>query len=256
MKRITLILALMSFVLSGCFSQEEEQRPLISEGKSPKTLFEEAKEELSAGSRGKAIEMFEKIDAAYPASKFSKQGKLEIAYTLYKYKEYDRAIAKLNSYIKLYPEDLASTPYAYYLRGVISEDKSKSLLDDIITDNAQRDVSSVRDSFNYYLALINKYPQSEYTEEAKSRLVILRNTLVRHELHVAIFYTKNKSPIAAINRCKFIIEKYPNSPSIPEALHLMAYNYDTINAEKLATDVRRVLEENFPKYIPSYSLED
>jgi outer membrane protein assembly factor BamD len=255
MRKISLILALLSFTLSGCFWQEEK-RPPINDGKSPKALFEEAKEELSAGSRGKSIEMFEKLDAAYPASKYAKQGKLEIAHSLYKYKEYDRAIAKLNSYIKLYPEDIQSTPYAYYLRGVISEDKSRSLLDEIITDNAQRDVGSVRDSFNYYLALIDKYPQSEYTEEAKSRLVILRSTLARHELHVAIFYTKNKSPIAAINRCKFVVEKYPNSPSIPEALHLMAHNYDIINAKKLAKDVRRVLEENYPDYIPNYSLEN
>jgi outer membrane protein assembly factor BamD len=64
------------------------------------------------------------------------------------------------------------------------------------------------------------------------------------------------SQIAAINRCKFIIEKYPNSPSIPEALHLMAHNYDIIGAEILAKDVRRVLDNSYPLYKPKYSLED
>jgi outer membrane protein assembly factor BamD len=46
-------------------------------------------------------------------------------------------ILRLNNYIKLYPEHF-STPYAYYLRGVISEDKSRSILDNYLTDNAQR----------------------------------------------------------------------------------------------------------------------
>jgi len=229
MRKITLILTLLSFTLSGCFWQEEEKRPPINDGKSPKMLFIEAKDEISAGTMDTAIALFEKL------------AKLEIAHALYEYEDYDLAIAKLDSYIRLYPEDMSSTPYAYYLRGVISEDKSRSILDGLITDNAQRDVNSVRDAFNYYLALMEKYPQTEYAEEAKDRLVVLRNILVRHELHVAIFYTKNLSP---------------NSPSIPEALHLMAHNYDIIGAEILAKDVRRVLDNSYPLYKPKYSLED
>ena len=162
---------------------------------------------------------------------------------------------RLNSYIKLYPEHF-STPYAYYLRGVISEDRSRSILDNYITDSAQRDVDSVRDAFNYYLALIEKFPKTEYTEEAKTRLIVLRNILSRHELFVAIFYTKKSANIAAINRSKYIIEKYPNTPSVPAALHLMAHNYDVISADILAKDARRVLQKSYPLYTPHYSLED
>jgi outer membrane assembly lipoprotein YfiO len=120
---------------------------------------------------------------------------------------YNAAILRLNNYIKLYPEHF-STPYAYYLRGVISEDKSRSILDNYLTDNAQRDVKSVRNAFNYYMALIDKFPNTEYTEEAKTRLIILRNILARHELFVAVYYTTREANIAAINRTKFIIEKY------------------------------------------------
>ena len=256
MRNITIILTLLSFTLSGCFLQDEEKRPPISGGMSPKMMFDEAKNEVSVATIDSAIALFEKLEAAYPASKYSKQAKLEIAYALYDNEQYDLAISRLNKYIKLYPDDLSSTPYAYYLRGVISEDKSRSLLDDIMTDNAQRDVDSVRDAFNYYLVLIKRFPETEYANEAKDRLPILRNILVRHELYVAIFYTKNKSPIAAINRCKFIVEKYPNSPSIPEALHLMAHNYDILGTEQLAIDARRVLDKNYPQYKPKYSLDD
>ena len=61
---------------------------------------------------------------------------------------------------------------------------------------------------------------------------------------------------ASINRCKYIIEKFPNTPSVPAALHLIAHNYDKINALKLAEDSRRVLKASYPKYTPHYSLED
>lgn len=253
--KLILMLPLLTLLLSGCFWEEETKRESITKGWSPKTFFEQAKEQINAGSMDQGIELYEQLQAAYPGSKYALQSKLEIAYALYKSEDYNQAIDRLNSYIKLYPDHF-STPYAYYLRGVISEDKSRSILDEYITDNAQRDVGSVRDAFNYYLALIEKFPKTEYAEEAKSRLIILRNILSRHELFVAIYYTKKGANIAAINRTKYIIEKYPNTPSVPAALHLMAHNYDVISADTLAKDTRRVLTKSYPLYTPHYSLED
>ena len=253
--QFALVVPLLTLFLSGCFWEEEKKRESITKGWSPKTFFEQAQEQINAGSLDQGIELYEQLQAAYPGSKYALQSKLEIAYALYKSEDYDQAIDRLNSYIKLYPDHF-STPYAYYLRGIVSEDRSRSILDDFLTDNAQRDVDSVRDAFNYYLALINKFPKTEYAEEAKSRLVILRNILSRHELFVAIFYTKKGANIAAINRCKYIIEKYPNTPSVPAALHLMAHNYDIIDADTLASDARRVLKLSYPLYTPHYSLED
>ena len=255
MKKLILILPLLTLLLSGCFWEEETKRESITKGWSPKTFFEQAKKNTRVGSMDKGVELYEQLQAAYPGSKYAIQSKLEIAYALYKNEDYDQAIDRLNSYIKLYPEHF-STPYAYYLRGVISEDRSRSILDNYITDSAQRDVDSVRDAFNYYLALIEKFPKTEYAEEAKTRLIVLRNILSRHELFVAIFYTKKGANIAAINRSKYIIEKYPNTPSVPAALHLMAHNYDVISADTLAKDARRVLNMSYPLYTPHYSLKD
>lgn len=241
--------------MSGCWWEEEEVRGPISDGLSPKTLFNKAQEFRDQGALDEAIKTYEQLQAAYPSSKYSMQSKLETPYALYKRERYDEAIDKLNDFIKIYPNHF-STPYAFYLRGIIAEDKSKSILDEFITDNAQRDVSSVKNAMNYYLALMDKFPNTEYAIESKAKLVTLRNILARHELFVAIFYTKKEAYIASINRCKYIIEKFPNTPSVPAALHLIAHNYDKINAPKLAEDSRRVLKASYPKYTPHYSLED
>jgi outer membrane protein assembly factor BamD len=196
----------------------------------------------------------EVILSTYPASKYAVQARLDIAYNLFKRKKYNRAILELNEFIERYPA-LPTTPYAYYLRGIIAEEKSSSILDEIITDSAQRDVQSVRDAYSYFSLLIDVFPDSKYSKEASKKLVPLKNILARHEFYIALYYTSNGSHIAAINRSKYIIEHYPNSPAIADGLHLMAHNYDVIDAKKLAKDARIVLYASYPNYSPNYKID-
>ena len=244
------------FLLSGCspFGGDKESKILVANGLSSKALYELAEEKINAGSIGQGIKEYKTILDSYPGSKYAIQARLDIAYNLYKQKKYNLSIIELNDFIEKYP-DLPSTPYAYYLKGVVAEAKSSSILDKLVTDSAQRDVDSIRDAYSYYMDLINTFPNSKYSEDASKKLTRLINTLARHELYVAIYYTKIGSYIAAINRSKFIIENYPNSSSIPDSLDLMAYNYDQINATKLASDTRIVLSSSYPGYSKNYSID-
>ena len=253
----SLILILTSFIfLSGCspFGGGKETSRLVANGLTPKTLYEKAEDMVDAGSLDQAIDQYQIILSSYPGSKYAIQARLDIAFNLYKRKKYTRAIVELNKFIEKYP-DLPSTPYAYYLKGVVAEDKSSSILDNFVTDSAQRDVDSIREAYSYFVDLIDTFPNSKYANEARAKLTKLMNTLARHELYVGIYYTKIGSHIAAINRSKFIIENYPNSSSIPDSLDLMAYNYDQINATKLASDIRIVLSSSYPNYSKNYSID-
>jgi len=244
------------FVLSGCspFGGDKNARILVADGLSSKALYELAEEKIKAGSIGQGIKTYKSILESYPGSKYSIQARLDIAYNLYKQKKYNLSILELNEFIEKYP-DLPSTPYAYYLKGNVAEAKSSSILDKLVTDSAQRDVNSIRDAYSYYMDLINTFPNSKYSEDAGKKLFNLINTIARHELYVAIYYTNIRSHIAAINRSKFIIENYPNSSSVPDSLHLMAYNYEEINAIKLASDVRQILSTSYPNYSPNYLIK-
>ena len=253
-KPLILVIIFLIF-LTGCspFGGNEDPRKLVANGLSPKELYDLAKVKANAGSIDQAIEKFELILASYPASKFAIQARLDIAYQLFKRKKYKRAILELDNFIGKYP-NLPSTPYAYYLKGVIAEEKSSSILDKVVTDSAQRDVESVREAYSYFIELIETYPNSKYSIDALQKLTKLRNTLARHELYVAIYYTEIGSYIAAINRSKYIIEIYPNSSSLPDALHLMADNYDEINMNNFASDVRKIISDSYPNYSPNYSI--
>ena len=54
--------------------------------------------------------------------------------------------------------------------------------------------------------------------------------------------------MAAINRAKFLIEHYPNSPANADALAIMATAYRALGETKLAEDTERVLKLNFPAH--------
>jgi len=235
------------------FGEKNENARPLADGLSPKKLYELAEDKLNAGSIDQAISQFELILVSYPNSKYAIQARLDIAYNLFKRKKYSRAISILDEFIKRHPSH-SSAPYAYYLRGMSAQEKSSSMLDTIVTDNAQRDVQGIRQAYKYYEELIIKFPDSKYSKEAKKKLVELVNALARHELYIAIYYTRIGANIAAINRSKYIIENYPYSLSIPDGLHLMAHNYDLIKADNLAKDARNVLISSFPNYSPSYSI--
>ena len=248
----TLVLILF---LSGCsmFGSETDNIKLVADGLTPKELYEKAEDKVDSGLIEQAIEEYQLILASYPNSKYAIQARLDIAYNLFKQKKYNRAIIELDNFIERYP-GIAPTPYAYYLRGVIAESKSNSILDNIVTDNAQRDVSSVKDAYKYYQELIITFPDSKYSEEAKNKLSNLRNILAKHEFYVAIYYHRIGAYIASSNRTKYIIENYPNSLSVPDALYLMARNYDFLNASQLAADSREILYSTYPNYLPNYSI--
>jgi outer membrane assembly lipoprotein YfiO len=169
------LLVLTLVFLSGCsiFGSSKEIKKSPSDGLSPKVLYEIAQSKLEDGSIEKAIEQFEIILASYPRSKYAVQAQLDIAYNLYKQKKFNRSILKLDQFIEKYP-NIPSTPYAYYLRGVVAEEKSSSILDKLITDSAQRDVESVRNAYGYYVKLIELFPNSKYSKDAIKKLVSLK----------------------------------------------------------------------------------
>jgi len=250
------ILVILIFITScSFFGDGNDTKRLVADGLTPKELYQKAEDLLSAGSIDQAIDQYEEILASYPGSKYAIQARLDIAYNLYKRKKYTRAINELDIFIQRYPSN-TNTPYAFYLRGIAAEEKSSSMLDEIITDVAQRDVEGIREAYSYYVILIEKFPDSKYSKDAFEKLNKLKNILAKHEFYIAIYYTNKGSNIAAINRVQFIIQNFPNSSLMPDALHLMAHNYDILNAIELANDARKILTSNYPSYSPNYSLKN
>ena len=120
-------------------------------------------------------------------------------------------------FIRLYPQN-THVDYAYFLKGLVNFNRGKGLTERFLPiDASQRDQSSALTAFQAFSELLERYPQSQYAEDAKKRMVFLRNRLARHEIHVASYYMKRGAYLAAVNRAKNVVESYPRTPSVPDA---------------------------------------
>jgi len=243
---MTRILALFLFatVLAGCGLLPEQ----IDEtsGWSANKLYARGKEAIADGNYTQAVQYFEKLEARYPFGPYAQQAQLEIAYAYYKDNEPISAIAAADRFIKLHPNH-PHVDYAYYLKGLANFVEDRTLLAALgKQDMSERDPRAAREAFDAFKELANRFPDSQYSVDAVARMRYLVNALAAHEVHVARYYFRRGAFVAAANRGKQVIEQYPQTPAVEEALAIMAQSYDRLGLSTLRDDALRVLKTNAP----------
>jgi len=196
----------------------------------------------------RAVELDEFLETRFPFGVYGQQSLLDLAYVYYKINNHEAALSACDRFIRLYPQN-SHVDYAYYLRGLVNFNRQKSITDRILpTDNTQRDISHARAAFRDFSELLQKFPDSRYADDATQRMVFLRNILARYEIHVARYYLRRNAFIAAANRARYVVENYPRTPSVPDALAVMARAYKVLEMDDLSADALRVLELNYPAH--------
>ena len=242
MLSIVLTAGVLATGLTACASLGDGDPKDWSETK----LYEEAHDALQDGDYQQAITHFETLEARYPFSRHAQQALLESAYAYYRYDEPDSAISTLDRFLKLHPRH-EYADYALYLKGLANLNRGRGFLTPLLgRDLATRDPTSLLQAFDDFALLIRQYPDSEYAEDARQRMVYLRNMLAEYEVNIAEYYLKRGAYVAALNRARYIVDHYQGAQSMPRALRLMAQAYTQLGLEDLARDTLRVLEQNFP----------
>jgi outer membrane protein assembly factor BamD len=209
-------------------------------------LYSEAKEQLNQKNYEQAIKYFEILEARYPFGRYAQQAQLEIAYAYYKYDEPDLAIAAADRFIKIYPRH-RNVDYAWYIKGLTNYNRGKSIVDRYLPQEpAERDTFNMQAAYNDFEQLMQRYPESIYSQDSAQRLIHLRNNMAEYEIHVADYYMRRNAWVAAANRGKYVIENFQRTPSVPDALAIMVMAYRELDADDLADDVLRVLSMNYP----------
>jgi len=211
-------------------------------------LYNEAKEELESSNYERAIKLYETLQARYPFGRYAQQAQIEIAYAYYRYEEPEQAIAAADRFIKMHPKH-PNVDYVYYLKGLANFNRGIGMLERFIpSKSAERDPGAAAQSFYYFEELIQKFPDSKYAEDARLRMVYLRNNIAEYEVSVSRYYYNRGAYIASVNRAQKVVNNYQRTPSVPEALSLMVASYRAMGMTELAGDAMRVLALNYPDH--------
>lgn len=239
-------LALIALLwLSGCSIFGTPTEIDETKGWQVQRIYAEAEDKMKSRDYEKAIKYFQVLESRYPHGRYATQAQLELIYAHFKKNDPASCIAAADRFIKLHPNH-PNIDYAYYMKGMATFNERgivEKLTEQQISD---RDPKSLRESFLAFKELVTRYPDSRYTKDATLRMTYLVNTLADHELHVARYYMKRTAYVAALNRAKYVLEYYPDSPAIEEALVIMISAYDSLGMDDLKQDTLRVLQTNYP----------
>ena len=174
---------------------------------------------------------------------------LDLSYAYYASNKRDDAILEINRFIRLYPNH-PEVSYAYYLRALSNFDRDANILTRFFGhDPARYDVTALKKSFNDFSIVVNRYPNSKYSEDSINRLRYIKNLIAKNELYIAEYYSKRSAHVAAVERVKYMLENYGGTPSTEQGLLILIDSYNNLRMKSLALDSARVLRKNYPYYI-------
>ena len=252
MKNIAYILLILSLsATSGCSWMgwgDEETTEDDSEGYTERDFYEKIQSSLNANNWTVAISNLQLLESQFPFGKYAEQGQLELIYAQYKSNDFEDAIGSADRFIRLHPQH-PNVDYAFYVKGLSELSQSSGFFDNFIpTDNTKRDIGSARQAFATLTELLSRFPKSEYSPDARKRLVNLRNNLARGEIHVANYYFARGAYLAAANRGRYVVENFQQSPAVPDGLAVMAQAYNILEMQELAANAVKVLVANYPEH--------
>lgn len=246
LKRLSLAVFALLFVAltAGCSAIKGSVDPTA--GWSAERLYTAAREDISGASWSDARTKLEALEARYPFGVYAQQALIDQAYVNWKDEEPEQARAAIDRFMQQYPNHVG-TDYMLYLKGLITFTPPSAILSSITTqDPSERDPKGLRASYEAFNELIQRYPDSRYTPDARKRVAWLVNTIAENEIHIAQYYYERGAYVAAANRAQTVVTDFEGAPIVEKALYIMTLSYDKLKLDSLRDDAKRVLDQNFP----------
>lgn len=237
------VAALLGFGLAGCstfdalnpFSGEKYEQKILKDTPA-ETLYNQGLVRLEKGDGEIAAKRFAAIDRQQPNSEWSKKALIMQTYSEYKAAKYDDAIGSANRYYNRYPKD-GDAPYALYLAAMSYYQMAPDIT---------RDQERAEKGLALFEQLVKTYPNSEYVNDSKYKIQVLRDQLAGKEMSVGRFYLNRRNYTAAINRFRNVLGTYQTTRHTEEALMRLTEAYMGLGVTNEAQTAAAVLGHNYP----------
>ena len=230
-----LIFATIFILLSNCSENQVGIDNSPSEDKAAEEIFNSGEKEILRKRYGDAAEKFTEVERLYPYSDWAKRALIMQVYSFHKDQSYVNVVSAANRFIEFHPND-ADVPYAYYLIGL-------SYYDQVLAIG--RDQELAKEALRVFSLITKEYPESKYASSSQIRFNFLRDHLASKEMEVGRYYLKRSHYAPAINRFRGVIEEFPTTSQVPEALHRLVEAYLSLGLVNEAQTAGAILGYNY-----------
>ena len=239
------ILALVAaLALAACQGALEPQ----FEAMTAEEIYQRAERELEARPRqATAARYFAEVERLYPYSEWAKRALIMQAFALHRRRAYEEARGAAQRFLDLYPGD-EDAPYAAYLLAISYYDQ----IEDI-----GRDQGITFQALQSLRAVIERYPNSEYSRSAMLKFDLAFDHLAGKEMEIGRYYLARGHYTAAINRFRVVVEQFQTTTHTAEALHRLVEAYLALGLTNEAQTAGAILGHNYqasPFYQDSFRL--
>jgi outer membrane protein assembly factor BamD len=223
----------LALFVAACGKKKPEEEVVVDP---PDLLYNQALADLEAGDTKDATEKFEQIDLEHPYSDEARKAMLMSAFLHFRRAQYQDAINDAERYVTLFPatEDAA---YAQYL---IGESYFRQIPD------VTRDQDLSLKAMDAMGQVIQKYPDSEYANDARKKIDVARDQIAGKEMQIGRYYLERREYLAAVNRFRTVVEQYQTTRHVEEALLRLTESYLSLGIVPEAQTAAAVLGHNFP----------
>ncbi|TVP52244.1 MAG: outer membrane protein assembly factor BamD [Halomonadaceae bacterium] len=233
-------LALCLLVIGGCASRDDRVLP-------EQEYYELARSALENRNFSTATRNLEFLETYYPFGRYAEQAQLDLIYARFQSQDLDGARSSADRFLRLNPQS-ANADYALYVRGVASYYMDLGLAVRYFPVAADaRDPGEQRRSYQDFFTLVNQFPDSPYAADSRQRMIAIRNRLAGLELHAARYYVKRQAYLAAANRAQGVVEDFPRTPAVEEALVIQTEMFRRLGLRQEANETQQLLALNFPE---------
>ena len=237
--------ALVAIALSGSacslidqfypFGSEKYKMEVTPDVPASKT-YDQALQKLANGAPAEAAKKFTDLGKQYPSSDWARKGLLMTTYADYQAGDYTSAETSAERYLKDYPNS-PEADYVLYLQA----NAYYMQIPDI-----SRDQEKTGKALETFKSVVDKYPKSEYAEDARFKIQVTEDQLAGKEMSVGRFYLNRRNYIAAINRFRNVLQYYQTTRHAAEALYRLVEAYLGLGINDEAQTAAAVLGHNFP----------
>jgi outer membrane protein assembly factor BamD len=247
LRKGALLLALAPLALSACGEKDIDLSTYVEDVEPADVLYNQALANLNEGKVTEATKKFEALDRQHPYSEFARKSMVMSTFTNYRQGKYAEAINSGKRYVQLYPstDDAA---YAQYLVGLSYWRQIRDVTQD--QSESQRTIDAMQE-------VVDRWPESEYVQDAQAKIRFARDQLAGKEMQVGRYYLERREYISAIKRFRYVIENYSNTRHVEESLARLVEAYFAMGLASEAQTAAAVLGHNYPEsdwYKDSYTL--